>query len=103
MKKEAILATIFGILFGAIVGAVVLYQSQKNNTTMVSQEQQKPTVSTQSAKLAVSQKQLLITEPAKGAIIKTNSVKIKGQVPQNSLVIAQNSATEVVKKFETEE
>jgi hypothetical protein len=101
MKKETIFATVFGILAGAIVGGFVLFSTSQNTEKMtVTQVDEKPNVSTQSARIVAAQKQLDIKSPQTDTISNKNSVKIEGVAPKNSFIIAQSPNREVTGNFE---
>ncbi len=103
MNRETIIAIGFGIGLGALVGAVVLFQTNKAEETKVipiaRESDQKKAVSVQSptnpAKIY-----LTLDAPQNGAIVSKKTIEITGSAQKNSLIVAQSPINEIVEKIE---
>lgn len=96
MKREPIIAIVFGVLLGAVVGAAVLFRSAKpDDTTVIPVEIEQ--VSTSSAKTAeTKQKMLAIETPHASAFLETDSVSISGTAEKDALIVVQSQTAERV-------
>lgn len=99
MNKETIFAIGFGILLGAVVGVVMLFQSNKSEQTKVipvtpdaqgKQVVQKSTTNETSP--------LTIAQPLQGQVVNVDEIEIKGKAQANSLIVVQSPvATQIIK------
>lgn len=101
MKRETIIAIVFGILLGAGAGLVVLFQTNSSEEAKVIPiESDEKKVVTQ-APAATSQAQLIISEPQSHTVSTEKSITIKGKAPMNGLVMVQSPTSEQILKNET--
>lgn len=104
MNRETIIAIGFGIGLGALVGVVVLFQTNKAEETKVipitRESDQKKVVTEESPSSEKSN--LVIKSPGNGAIVESGTVEIVGSVQKNSLVVVQSAVSEIVQKNENE-
>lgn len=100
MKKETLIAVIFGILLGLILAVGILTKTKErelekskplNNSLSLS-----PTLSPE----AVAFQNLEISEPSENIIVNKKSVSIKGKANKDSLVIIQSPIKDMVLKQE---
>ncbi len=97
MKRETIIAIVFGILLGAGAGLFVLFKTNSSEEAKVIPiEADEKKVVTQAATASTSQAQLVISEPLAGALVKENSITIKGKAPMNGLIIFQSPIAEKI-------
>lgn len=104
MNRETMIAVVFGILLGAGVGMVVLFQTNRAEETKVipvSGDQDQKKVVEQEAPVAESTKQLVISEPVDRALERDTPVTIKGSVEPGSLIVIQSAADQQVFKNES--
>ncbi|MFA9289157.1 MAG: hypothetical protein ACEQSA_04735 [Weeksellaceae bacterium] len=99
MNKETIFAIGFGILLGAVVGIVMLFQSNKAEQTKVI-----PVAPDSQAKQVVQKSTsnetspLTIVQPVQSQVVNVDEIVIKGKAQANSLIVVQSPvATQVVK------
>jgi len=102
MKKEAIIAIVFGIVLGSIVAIFLITKNkerllEKNKTITPLEKNQ-----TSQAKNGDVQ-QLEVTEPADRSIVYKNTITIKGSFTKNSLIIIQSPIKEIVMKNDQEQ
>ncbi len=90
MKKEGLLAVIFGLIFGALIGLFLVFQTNSDQSLKTK------TIPTIEEKKQISKKEpevlqtLEIIEPNNNATYDVNSVTIKGKAPKNSLIVVQS-------------
>lgn len=97
MKKEVIIAIVFGIGLGLLVAFFVVRQIR----TMELGSGSQINTSTGKVKLAnilQNAQNLEITSPATDAVVDRNSVQITGKVESGSLLVIQSVAKEMVEK-----
>jgi len=103
MNRETIIAIGFGIGLGALVGVVVLFQTNKAEETKVipiaRESDQKKIVTDESATNSVKAN-LTLESPQNGAIVSKNSIEIVGSAPKSSLIVAQSPIDETIVKTE---
>lgn len=102
MKKESVIAILFGILLGAVVAFIIIAKNKQ-----AQQEKAKtltPQITTTPAPIDFSNSQRLeITSPHDKAIVDKNTVTITGKVVKNSLIIIQSPIKEIAFNNEKEE
>lgn len=103
MKKEAIVAIVFGIVLGSILGIVLIIKNKEQqlakSKTITPLEKGK--MASQATNLNVFQ--LEITEPGDRSIVYKNSIVIKGSFTKNSLIIIQSPIRDIVLKNDKEQ
>lgn len=103
MKKETVIAIVFGLILGI---STAVYVSLKNidfklsKNKVVSPKNTEVLVTTASKKPLES---LEIKEPADGAIVEKNRINIKGIAPKDSLIVVQSPIFEEVLKNSRDE
>ncbi len=101
MKRETIIAIVFGILLGAGAGLFVLFKTNSTDEAKVIPiESDDKKVVTQPVTASTSQAQLVISSPEHGTVVKENTVTISGKAPMNGLVIFQSPVAEEIVKNE---
>lgn len=95
MKKETIIAVIFGIILGGVFG---LYLINKNKETQLTKNKviapsnaPNKTLSTDNGKI----QNLEISSPQDGIVVNGNNVKIIGKAEINSLIIIQTPVNDL--------
>lgn len=102
MKRETIVAVLFGILFGAVVAFIILTKNKELQLTKT--KTIAPTQNLQSANtLQTASKPLQIFEPQDGSVIDKDVVSIKGKAEKNSLLVIQSPQKDMVFKNEKEQ
>ena len=101
MKRETIIAIVFGILLGAGAGLFVLFKTNNSDEAKVIPiESDDKKVVTQAVTASTSQAQLVISSPEPGIVVNDDSVKISGKAPLNGLIIFQSPVAEEILKNE---
>lgn len=101
MKRETIVAIVFGILLGAGAGLFVLFQTNNSEEAKVIPiEADDKRVVTQAVTASTSQAQLVISTPATGAVVHEDTVQISGKAPLNGLLVFQSQVSEKILKNE---
>ena len=89
MKKETIIAVIFGIVLGGVFGLFLINKNKESqlvkNKIIAPTDIPGKTPSTNDNKI----QNLEISSPADGLVVENNSVKIIGKTELNSLIIIQ--------------
>lgn len=89
MKKETIIAVIFGIVLGGVFGLFLINKNKETqlikNKIIAPTNIPNKTLSTDSNKI----QNLEISSPQDGIVVDNNSVKITGKAEANSLIIIQ--------------
>lgn len=100
MKRETIIAIVFGILLGAGAGLVVLFQTNSSEEAKVIpiESDEKKVVS--QAPAASSQAQLIISDPQSHTMSSEDTITITGRAPMNGLIMVQSQTTEQIFKSE---
>ncbi len=102
MKKESVIAILFGILLGGIVAFIII---AKNKQTQ--QEKAKtltPQITTTPAVFGFNNSQRLeVTSPHDKAIVDKKTITITGKVVKNSLIIIQSPIKEIAFNNDKEE
>lgn len=102
MKKESVIALLFGILLGGIVAFIIIAknkQSQQEKTKTLT-----PQITTTPALTDFSNSQRLeVISPHDKAIVDKNTVTITGKVVKNSLIIIQSPIKEIAFNNDKEE
>lgn len=104
MKKETSIAVIFGVVLGVVVAFFVIFQNKesqmiKNKPLNVSL---KITPTTKLSNLT-NIIPLQLTEPSGNTITNQKTIKIKGKVNKDSLIIFQSPIKDLVVKNDKEE
>lgn len=102
MKKEAIIAIVFGIVLGSIL-AVFLIAKNKERLLDKSKSISPLEKGTQSSQASGNIQQLGITEPGDKTIVYKNTITIKGTFTKNSLIIIQSPIKDTVIKNGSEQ
>lgn len=101
MKRETIIAIVFGILLGAGAGLFVLFQTNNSDEAKVIPiEADEKKIVTQPVTASTSQAQLVISSPVVGAVSKEDTVTISGKAPLNGLIVLQSPVAEEILKNE---
>lgn len=102
MKKEAIIAIVFGIVLGSILAVFLIAKNKERllekNKTITPLEKEQASQAKNEGSV-----QLEITEPGDKSIVYKNSVTIKGSFTKNSLIIIQSPIKDVVFKNDKEQ
>lgn len=102
MKKETMMAVIFGIGLGVIVALLVVFQSKEKQlakTKLINNQ-----TKTLTPKVKVTTTPFLeILSPSDKVVLETNSTAIKGKANKNSLIVIQSPIKELVFKNEKED
>ena len=104
MKKETSIAVIFGIVLGVVVAFFVIFKSKENqmNKNKPLNVSSKITPTTKASNLAAIVP-LQLTEPSDNAITNQKTIKIKGKVNKDSLIIFQSPINDLIVKNAKEE
>lgn len=105
MSKETIIAIIFGVGFGALVGVFVLFQTKGGEETKVipvGVEQDQKKVNPDKPPSDKTMKILAISSPVGAPMVTENTIKIEGTVEKDSLIIIQSAVAEDIQKNKTE-
>ena len=89
MKKETVIAIIFGVIFGALVALFLLAKNkefQLNRTKTIAPTEK---INKISKNILVNQKSLEILEPEDLAIFNSKTVTIKGKADKDALIILE--------------
>ncbi len=90
MKKEIVVAIVFGVVLGLIVAVIMIIKLRqlegKKNGPFSNEAQISPEV-----KNTAQIQQLVITQPSDGTIVGQNSVTIKGKASKNSLIVVESA------------
>lgn len=102
MKKEAIIAIVFGIVLGSILAIFLI---AKNKERLLEKSKTITPLEKEQASQAKNEGsvQLEITEPGDKSIVYNNSVTIKGSFTKNSLIIIQSPIKDLVFKNDSEQ
>ena len=102
MKKETMMAVIFGIGLGVVVALLVVFQSKEKQlakTKLINNQ-----TKTLTPKVKVTTTPFLeILSPSDKVVLETNSTAIKGKANKNSLIVIQSPIKELVFKNEKED
>lgn len=102
MKKEAIIAVIFGIVLGGLVAVFILAKNKESQ--MEKNKAMVPSITiTPKAILDISSSPLEIENPQNGEIVEEKEITIKGKVTKDSLIIIESPVDYKVIKNEKEE
>jgi hypothetical protein len=98
MKKETIIAIVFGIFFGAVIASLIHIKNKQsqlsNNKTIIPST----TVSKTDKNIQSVAQGIKITQPENYSIVDTESVVIKGSAEKDSLIVAQSPTKDLVIK-----
>lgn len=103
MKKETIVAIIFGIVFGALVAFFLLSKNkefQLNKTKTIAPTEK---INNTAKNVVVDLKNLEILEPQDGSIFNSKTVTIEGKADKEALIIVQSPIKDTVIKNEKEQ
>lgn len=102
MKKEAIIAIVFGIVLGSILAVFLI---AKNKERLL--EKNKTITPLEKGQMSQAKnggiQQLEITDPGDKTIVYKNTVTIKGRFTKNSLIIIQSPIKDMVIKNDREQ
>lgn len=101
MKKESIIAILFGIALGAVVGLFLILQNKQNQLERAKTLTPKVTPTPGINGLGNFQA-LEITSPQDRSIVSKNSVTIFGKTNKNSLLVIQSPLKELTLKNQEE-
>lgn len=103
MKKETFIAIFLGVLFGGVLGFILIYKNKEiqinKNKTIAPTEK----VIKNSKKIEVNFQALKISEPNDFSITDKNSIFLKGKVTKNSLIVIQSPIKDIVYRNEKED
>lgn len=103
MKKEPFLAIFLGVLFGGILGFILIYKDKEfqiNKNKAIAPTEK---VIKNSKKTEVNFQALEISEPNDFSITDKNSILLKGKVTKNSLIVIQSPIKDIVYRNEKED
>jgi len=104
MKKETSIAVIFGVALGVVVAFFVIFQNKENqmskNKPLNVSSKVTPTAKLSNLAVIVP---LQLTEPSDNAITNQKTIKIKGKVNKDSLIIFQSPIKDLIVKNDKEE
>lgn len=100
MKKETIIAIVFGILLGTVGAFVMITKAKQIGTNRTIQESKRNSATTPSARTANLQL-LKLTAPKDRSLSTKNSIKIKGKTEKDSLIVVQSPIKELSLKSKT--
>lgn len=102
MKKETIIATIFGIALGGAVAVFIIFKSKDIELSKNKVIAPKETVSEKTVTDSNSSFQSLeIDSPTDGSVVDTNTITIKGRVEKESLLVIQSPIKDLVVKTDS--
>src|SRR3989304_9895283 len=101
MKKEIIVAIVFGVLLGLIVAVVMVVRVRQfgGENKLPGQNQVNPKVTAKNSQL----QPLEITTPANDTITDTNKITIKGKALKNSLIVVESPINDLTFKNDKED
>lgn len=100
MKKEIIVAIVFGVIMGLIVAVVmVLRVRQSGGQSLFGGNQVTPSVSAKNTQL----QPLEITSPAPDSITGTDKITIKGKALKDSLIVVESPINDLAVKNSKED
>ncbi len=102
MKKETLIAIIFGVGLGVILAVVFIMQSKENQLTKAKPINSLSKTVTPKLKM-VTTPTLEISEPTDNLIVDSNSINIKGKANKNALIVINSPIKDMVFKNEKEE
>jgi len=98
MKKESTFAVILGVLMGAVVALVLIFQNKQiqleKNKTIAPKTTITPSVALNNTNI----QSFVILSPGEGVIVDTNSISIEGKAPNDALIVIQSPAKETILK-----
>ncbi|MEX1052448.1 MAG: hypothetical protein WEC80_01210 [Patescibacteria group bacterium] len=92
MKKETLLAIIFGVFMGLIVAAILIFILRPSGEGTVQQADSLLTPKGEAANIMP----LEISEPSDRSIRTTESIEISGKVKKDSLIVIESPITEEI-------
>lgn len=102
MKKETLIAIIFGVGLGVVLAVVFIMQSKENQLTKAKPINNLTKTITPKVTI-VSTPTLEISEPTENLTTDKNSIKIKGKTNKNALVVINSPIKDIVFKNEKED
>ena len=102
MKKETLIAIIFGVGLGVVLAVVFIMQSKENQLTKAKPINNLSKTVTPKLKM-VTTPTLEISEPTDNLIVDSNSINIKGKANKNALIVINSPIKDLVFKNEKEE
>ena len=103
MKKETIIAIIFGVIFGGAVAVFTLIKNKElqltktKTLTQTGKQINKPKIP------IVESKPLEILEPKDGIVVNNFTITLRGRADKNSLIVIQSATKDQVFKNEKNE
>jgi len=99
MKRETIIAIVFGIILGGILAVIII---TKNKQDQINKNKAIGPISkiTPSVVFKANAQSLDITEPATGAIVYENSITIKGKADKGATFFLQSAFKDQIYKNE---
>lgn len=101
MKKETLIAVSLGILMGAIVAVLLIFNVREKAAKEKKIISPKPTPTIVAVKF--DSQAFEISKPATESYTDKNTIQIEGKAPKNALLIFQSAAGEKVIQVETNE
>lgn len=102
MKKETLIAIIFGVGLGVILAVIFIMQSKENQLTKAKPINNLSKTITPKLKM-VTTPTLEISEPTDNLIVDSNSIAIKGRANKNALIVINSPIKDLVFKNGKEE
>lgn len=102
MKKETIIAIIFGMLFGGVVAVLLIVKNKTDKLNSAKTLSPAVTV-TPSVRNVTAGTILEIVSPEGGIITNKNSVTIKGKAPKGALLVVESPIKDLVMTVEKED
>ena len=102
MKKETLIAIIFGVGLGVILAVIFIMQSKENQLAKTKTINNLNKTVTPKLKM-VTTPTLEISEPTDNLIVNSNSITISGKANKNALIVIHSPVKDLVFKNEKEE
>lgn len=103
MKKESLIAIVFGIILGIVVAFLMIFGSRQQalnkSKTVISTQKITPTV----VASVIQFQNLELTFPEDRAVFSEKTIKIKGKANKNSLIVIQSPIIDIVFRNEKED
>ncbi|OGK24151.1 hypothetical protein A2954_03935 [Candidatus Roizmanbacteria bacterium RIFCSPLOWO2_01_FULL_37_12] len=103
MKKETIIAVVFGIMFGALVAVFLLAKNKEIQQTKTKTIAPSEKISKARKNTVANRQQLEILAPQDGLVFNSKTVTIKGKAEKESLIIIQSPLNDMATETVNEE
>jgi len=97
MKKETVIAIIFGVGLGVVLAIFFIMRSKENQLTKAKPINNLSKTITPKLKM-VATPTLEILEPVDNSIVSSNSINIKGKANKNALIVINSPVKDIVFK-----